>query len=660
MSVFYFSAGYPFCASAVWPFSVAFFREMRYSVPVGRVCPMSESFFSKFLFSNTVSFILTALLSLFVCISVFKSLKSFLQIISGGILMRKPHLFSMPCCSMPCYCISFSSLFHLALILLSFISVLLLPCVRLSAGETPSAGIDAVLILDVSGSMMHSDPDYRCRDAAETFIQELSSLGSARVGIISFSDQLQLSTSLMDLDTPEGQSGITDLLDTLSYTRGDTDIGLAIRSAEELLMRESSPERARCMLLLTDGEIDLPRAEDEEAAENDSLAKALVTVEDAASSGITIHTVMLDPTGTLDPNLCRYMADRTGGSSVITVNAEDLPGLFRSVSGYARGQARDLAASLIPETEAETEPLEETEAVTEEVPETETEPQPVILTTGSIDESVILKGLLPNMCSASLNLSELFRYSPDADSSAEMRFTAFSSDSSVLQCTVEGEKLLIKGTGAGSSAVTVYAESSDEFSKNQLYAKSEPIRFDVTISPVFSSLKIPLLIGAGILAVTCILLLLLLLLSHRGRNLAGSLQWYVKAEDEKIYGVPSQTLAHLENYGKKVYLSELIDDDLLDEVNLRKVVLTGLRNDDGIFIRCHTRDILLSDQSNTLSRSLYVTGETRFRILCQTGRGKISVIAQYLPYEEIGISEQADTSEERTRLLIPDEYRRAG
>ena len=41
--------------------------------------------------------------------------------------------------------------------------------------SSPGAGTDAVLVIDVSGSMMDSDPEYHCREAALSFVRELRS-----------------------------------------------------------------------------------------------------------------------------------------------------------------------------------------------------------------------------------------------------------------------------------------------------------------------------------------------------------------------------------------------------------------------------------------------------------------------------------------------------
>ena len=542
--------------------------------------------------------------------------------------------------------------------------------------SSPGAGTDAVLVIDVSGSMMDSDPDYHCREAALSFVRELAASGSSKTAVITFSDQIVLSSSLMDIDGEHGIQSVSDFLNAVTYTRGDTDIGLALQTARQLLSSESSPERSRCILLLTDGEIDLPRATDEEAAENDSLAKALLAAEDSAQTDIVIHTVMLDPAGTLDPYLCRYIADKTGGSSVVTADASSLPDLFRTIAGYANAKAAETAKLLSQETEAETEPARETEAFTEPATETETEALPAIIASGSIDGPVVLKGLLPGMSKAKLNLSEIFQYSPSGDltdgnsvslsdypsaypdfdddyDNSALLFSASSSAPSTLTCTVDGNTLYLAGAGKGSAEVSLRAKPADD----GRYSDCGPIRFKVEVRPVFTS---PWMVAA-VCSIPAAVLIILFLLLHFGLSascLTGSLQWYVKAEGEKIYGVPSRTRADLEAYGRKITLADLIDDELLEDTRLDKVTITSTRS--GVRMRSHTGNVLLSAPGTGPCSSLILNEDTDLKILCRTERGNVSVVAQYLLQDDSDVYEYADASEERTRMLIPDDRTMAG
>ncbi len=521
-----------------------------------------------------------------------------------------------------------------------------------SVGETSSPSLDAVLVLDVSGSMIDSDPQYKSCEAALSLTGTLASLDRARTAIITFSDQIGLCTPFMDLHTEAGLHTVTNYLESLSYTHGDTDIGQALEKAKDMLLSEEASGQARCIVLLTDGEIDLPRASDEKAAENESLTRALVAIEECVENEIVIHSVMLDPSGDLDPHLCSYMADKTGGTSARTSLSSDLPGLFTTIGSCAVRQAEECARRQMEQTKAmqeETQPETETEAAAQEMvetePETETEDKAVILQTGSIDDPVLLRGLLPDRCSASLSLQDLF------SSSAAVKYTAYASDPEILQCSIEGGSLLLKGAGKGMTTVTVYAQPLGDVP----YTGGGPVVFDVQVRSVFSSVRIPALIAGALLLFTA----LLAALKRTGRPaLSGSFKWYVLPEESRIFGVPSMTLAALEPYGKKVYLSELVDDAYLADARLSGVVLSARR--DGVRIASRSKDITLQDESGEAQRSLLLQTDAKLKIFCRTMHGTVTIHAQYSPSDRMPEYEAADAYEERTRILVPESYKKAG
>ncbi len=498
-----------------------------------------------------------------------------------------------------------------------------------------SAGTDAVLVIDVSGSMKQSDPEYFCRRAAMNFIDELSARPGSRAALVTFSDTIQKVIPLTGIDALSDDQELILELNRLSYTAGDTDIGSAMEKAVSLLTEDVENARARSIFLLTDGEIDLPAAPNEEAAEKESLTRALMAVEDAKEEGIVIHTVALDLSGHIDTNLLNYMADSTGGTSNVVNNASALNRVFRQLSEYA--------AKMLPETESFPEP--ETEE-TEEMTETETEEQavPVMLTIGSIDSPVRLDGLLPGLCSASVRLSDLFCLDGAAGGFDDsIRYTAYPDDQSVLSCQVEGDMLLISGLKNGSTQMQVIAEPA-------FYDGRADLSFLVEIDALIPSERYLILIPAA-LAVVVVIVLLIRRRRTPSCRLSGSLQWFVRGENEKIFGMPSQTMADLKDYGSSVRLSELIQDELLDGADLKKVVIRA--QPDGILITSRSSSCMIAvPGSQPLSR-IAMSRSGRFRVLCETAGGRAVVIAYYTarePYKTEPSFE--DDSEERTRLLV--------
>ncbi len=503
-----------------------------------------------------------------------------------------------------------------------------------------SSGTDAVLVIDVSGSMVHSDPDYLCKKAALDFIHSLAGEGTSRVALVTFSDTIVTDIPLTVIDSEDASGVVTDAIDQLTYTKGDTDIGTAMQEASRILAEDRNDTRARSIFLLTDGEIDLPQAEDEEAAEKDSLTRALVAVEDAKETGTVIHTITLDLSGGVDTNLMNYMADSTGGTASHVNDPAGLSEVFEKLTEYARQQAREL---YLEEAMTETETEAKTEAETETETETESETIPVVHTSGTINGPVKLKGLLPNMCEAELDLNNLFYMEGGED----IIYTAYADDESLLDCSVENGILNLTGIQNGTSRVHVYAEPPLLEPGNEQQAM---LTFLVSVDAIIPSPLYLLSIPALGLVISLIILL------HRRRDtgdipLSGTLQWYVRGENEKIFGIPGQLYADLSEYGSKVLLSELVQDELVADTDLHKVSICAI--EDGIRITSKSRDCLVQAAGSDPERSIELEASGRFKILCETARGQAIIIAFYAFDREI-IKEPsyADDSDERTRMLI--------
>ena len=375
------------------------------------------------------------------------------------------------------------------------------------------------------------------------------------------------------------------------------------------------------IVLLTDGEIDLPRAENEEEAEKKSLTDALVAVETARRDGFLIDTVALRVTGRIDENLMTYMADMTGGSCHLVENASMLPDLFEQ----------------LPE-----------EAI-EKMPETE----PPLLMTGTIDETVVLDGLLPRLCRGELNLDSFF----SSVDSGEISYTAYTADEGIAECSLRGSELQISGLSNGLTKICMRASLENGFSLESSFM----IRINALIPSAWYLCAVPLLL---LPAVTGLVFFRKFRndpgsIKHDrrwsgrgaggGRNqLSGTIQWYVKGEGERIYGLPSRQIIDLAEYDRKIRLSDFVEDELLDGADLSRVFISAAEY--GIRIESRTKTCALAAEDTGVVKSLLLEESSRFRVLCETSSGRAAVMALYCTREDREQDEEEE--EERTRLLI--------
>jgi len=499
-------------------------------------------------------------------------------------------------------------------------------------------GRDIVFVVDVSGSMVETDPDYRLREELIQCAESFAADGN-RVGAVPFSDQLGEILPLTAL-TPEGLEAAGSYLRNLSYTNGDTDIGLGISQAVDMLTQSGSAlgERDQKVILITDGIIDLPHAASEKQAEKDSLTSALNAAEAAKGQGIIIDTIGLGEAETTDANLLGYLAERTGGTFAVAVPGFLLSGILTNLAGPGNeDETEELAET--EEPVAETEVREETEPETEagglddisaetELPE-EIAP-PVI---GSITGQVELKGLLPAVCRTQVDLHDLFDYTEGEG----VFFRAEADDPSIAACSVKGSTVEITGRSNGMTQIRVIAEKGNETSE---------IGFLTEISAVLTYGQ--LMAGAAVLAgAAAVIVWLIFFRRGSGTGMYGSLRYYVKQEGQKIFGVPSQDMADLTGMKRSVKLSEIVRDPYLETADIGKGTLRSTA--EGIVLESRSGECVVRDESGRPVKKLLLTKNCRFRVTCATDAGTAELIAVFTS----GMHRQPEEEpEEKTRLLV--------
>lgn len=202
--------------------------------------------------------------------------------------------------------------------------------------EVEGEGIDIVLALDISGSMLSLDfqPLDRLESAKAVIREFIAGRPHDQIGLVVFAARAFTQCPLT-LDHPV----LTGFLDEIQVGLVDdgTAIGLGLATAVSRLQRSTSPSRT--IILLTDGVNNVPTLEPETAAR---LAK---------SFGIRVYAVAVGREGLvpfpvedpifgrrvrqveskIDLPLLRKIADTTGGSMFQATDPEALKGIFRQI-----------------------------------------------------------------------------------------------------------------------------------------------------------------------------------------------------------------------------------------------------------------------------------------------------------------------------------------
>lgn len=211
--------------------------------------------------------------------------------------------------------------------LIMILAMICLFCLPVFAAEA-EGGVDAAIVIDVSGSMKQTDPERVSIDAAKLFIDMMETSGS-RAGLVPFSDELGEVLEITEIESASDKEAVKAHIDELAYTNGDTDIGMAVKEGFRLLSESSNNGNQKALLFFTDGNIDLGTKRIR--TDEDSLQDVRDAVAAAKEENMPIYTIGLNANGNVDKQLLADMATQTGGRSYIVDSADDLPTIFNEI-----------------------------------------------------------------------------------------------------------------------------------------------------------------------------------------------------------------------------------------------------------------------------------------------------------------------------------------
>ncbi|MDH5425742.1 MAG: VWA domain-containing protein [Gammaproteobacteria bacterium] len=183
--------------------------------------------------------------------------------------------------------------------------------------------VDAVVIMDSSGSMKKSDPDSRRKPAAKLFISLLNS--EDRVSIMSFSDNGYPITYLNTLDNDKNLQLTLDATDKVSNKGIYTNIHAAVERAYKILS-ENKSERDPVIILLSDGKMDVGNDEKSQALSAQLIEETLPKLN---TEKIKLYSIAF--TENADKELLTRLSESTGGFCKVAENDEALHLAFTSI-----------------------------------------------------------------------------------------------------------------------------------------------------------------------------------------------------------------------------------------------------------------------------------------------------------------------------------------
>jgi Ca-activated chloride channel family protein len=211
----------------------------------------------------------------------------------------------------------------------ALITALAAPQVVEASYEVPAEGIDIVIALDVSSSMIQTDFGGQSRiDASKRVINDfLSGLKNDRAGIVIFSaDALILSPLTLDYTAAQR---LIQPVEPGKLLRDGTAIGTGLATALNAV--RASTARSKVVVLLTDGQNNTGEIQPLDAAQ---MAKVL---------GIRLYTIGAVPSGgrgagDVDEALMRTMSDLSGGQYYRVSDEAALRNVYREIAALEKAR----------------------------------------------------------------------------------------------------------------------------------------------------------------------------------------------------------------------------------------------------------------------------------------------------------------------------------
>ena len=191
-----------------------------------------------------------------------------------------------------------------------------------------AGGVDAVLVMDSSGSMAKNDPEKLRVPAARMFISLLG--GDDRIGLISFSDN---GYPVLHLTTPatDTNARILASADKVSSKGVYTNLYAALSKGIEMLGKEGKQGQEKMLVLMSDGKMDVGNS-DEDWALTQKLQGELLQA--ARDKGIKLYTIAF--TESSDIELLKQVAKETDALFKLARSDQDLHDVFSAIFESAK------------------------------------------------------------------------------------------------------------------------------------------------------------------------------------------------------------------------------------------------------------------------------------------------------------------------------------
>ncbi len=190
--------------------------------------------------------------------------------------------------------------------------------------STEKLPLDAIVIMDSSGSMKQTDPKQLRKPAAKLFISLLDN--QDRLSVVSFSSKAWPITYLTQLESDKQLNQALDATDKISHKGMYTNIHSAIKKGIEFLKESDQINREPVIILMSDGQMDVGNKEKSAQLREQIFENLLPQL---IEHNIKIYSIAF--TEASDQELLQEIADATDGRYALAASDDVLHKVFSKI-----------------------------------------------------------------------------------------------------------------------------------------------------------------------------------------------------------------------------------------------------------------------------------------------------------------------------------------
>lgn len=204
--------------------------------------------------------------------------------------------------------------------------LLLFPSMLMAA--TSDAQLDAILVIDASGSMKETDPNKLGLEGVKLFVDMLG-LTDNQVGVVTYGSNVSQTYPMSLVKNQSDKENIKNFVDGITRDLEYTDITSGLKEAVKMLNQRNASGNSPLIVVFTDGNNAIGGVANRTPADIDKDLAAIIS--QAQSEGYPIYTIGLNDNGKLNEAYLEKISVDTKAKAFATKDPAELPDILTEI-----------------------------------------------------------------------------------------------------------------------------------------------------------------------------------------------------------------------------------------------------------------------------------------------------------------------------------------